>query len=80
MRIYTRIPVGLTVGCIALLVASVSFQLHAAQVIAVSDFQDNSADGWQVDRLAQHVAPKLIENGEAVQQPAAFLQPLVQAQ
>ena len=61
MRIDTWISVGLVVACFTS--SATMNHANAAQVISVSDFQDKTDNGWVVDRLAQHVAPKLIENG-----------------
>jgi len=48
--------------------------LPAAQVITVSDFQDSTADGWQVDQPAQQVAPQVISDGGPGGAGDAFLE------
>jgi hypothetical protein len=69
MSAYTRLVIGCLLGCAAL-----GTRTPAAQVITVSDFQDNTTDGWQVDRAAQHVAPQVVSDGGPKGDSDAFLE------
>ncbi len=74
MRLHTWLRAALRFGYLGLVALVFTHHASAAQVISVSDFQDNTTDSWTAQRIPASIAPKVVADGGPEGAGDAFLE------